>query len=91
MYSVRSLGHYLLEAASISQDTVTLVDVDDVSSLTMGDEVHGYLDDHTYDVTLFYVTDVTDTQIALQDTATSFGYIRDKESIVLSNESKESE
>lgn len=85
-YNVRSFGHNALEATSIKQSDITLVGVDDLSSLQQGDEVHGYVDEANGNTTLFYVTDVSDDRIALQDTMTSFGYIRDHDSITLQSE-----
>lgn len=86
-YNVRSLGHYVLEATSINEAPVTLVGIEDVSSLAVGDEVEGFVNGKSGKLTTFYVTDVTEDEIALQDTKTSFGYVREKQSLVLQPES----
>ena len=82
-YNVRSFGHYALEATGISESVITLIDIEDFTALSQGDEVHGYPDDKGYKPRMYYVTDITDDQIALQDTEYSYAYIRDKDSIII--------
>lgn len=49
----------------------------DLSELSVGDDVEGYLDGDSSSSTVFYVTDMSDEALALQDTETSFGYVRE--------------
>lgn len=78
-YNVRSLGQQTLEASSIYQPTVRLAE--NVDNLQVGDLVSGRVGHG--DESRYYVTDMSDTQIALQDVATSFGYVRSKTDIIL--------
>lgn len=87
-YNLRSLGHNSLEAVGFNQADIVLTDVADIADVSRGDEVYGYTSDAS-SIRLFYVTDVTDSHIALQDTTNSFTYIRDKESIQLEYQEKE--
>lgn len=82
-YNIRSFGHSTLEATGISSADITLVAVDDISALSRGDEVTGFVDDDDHKKVLYYVSDVSDDWIALQDTTTSFGYVRAKKAVTL--------
>lgn len=55
---------------------ITLTSISDSSDLSIGADVEGYLNDDPSTSTVFYITDISEDEVALQDTLTSFGYVR---------------
>lgn len=78
---MRSLGHSVLEASSLSTDAITLTEATSWNDIQQGDLVEGYAGDDSISTTSYYVTDKTEDAIALQDAQTSFNYVRDKTNV----------